>query len=40
MGPRSAFERPAPRIGPRIHGEDGEIREKDSHGNDPQNIPG
>lgn len=23
-----------------IHGEDGEIREKDSHGNDPRNIPG
>ena len=23
-----------------IHGEDGKIREKDSHGNDPRNIPG
>ena len=23
-----------------IHGEDGEIREKDSHGNDPRDIPG
>ena len=23
-----------------IHGEDGELREKDSHGNDPRNIPG
>jgi hypothetical protein len=23
-----------------IHGEDGQIREKDSHGNDPRNIPG
>jgi hypothetical protein len=23
-----------------IHGEDGQIREKASHGNDPQNIPG
>jgi hypothetical protein len=23
-----------------IHGEDGEIREKGSHGNDPRNIPG
>ena len=22
------------------HGEDGQIREKDSHGNDPRNIPG
>lgn len=23
-----------------IHGEDGQIREKDSHGNDPGDIPG
>ena len=23
-----------------IHGKDGQIREKDSHGNDPRNIPG
>jgi hypothetical protein len=23
-----------------IHGEDGRIREKDSHGNDPRDIPG
>jgi hypothetical protein len=23
-----------------VHGEDGQIREKDSHGNDPRNIPG
>jgi hypothetical protein len=23
-----------------IHGEDGQIREKDSHGNDPRDIPG
>ena len=23
-----------------IHGEGGEIREKDSHGNDPRDIPG
>ena len=23
-----------------IHGADGEIREKDSHGNDPRDIPG
>ena len=23
-----------------IHAEDGEIREKDSHGNDPRDIPG
>jgi len=23
-----------------IHGEDGKIREKDSHGNDPRDIPG
>ena len=23
-----------------IHGQDGQIREKDSHGNDPRNIPG
>jgi hypothetical protein len=23
-----------------IHGQDGRIREKDSHGNDPRNIPG
>jgi hypothetical protein len=23
-----------------IHGEDGEIREKDSGGNDPRNVPG
>ena len=23
-----------------IHGEDGEIREKDSHGNDPRDVPG
>jgi uncharacterized protein DUF2188 len=23
-----------------LHGEDGQIREKDSHGNDPGNIPG
>ena len=23
-----------------IHGEDGKIREKDSHGNDPRNVPG
>ena len=23
-----------------IHGKDGKIREKDSHGNDPRDIPG
>jgi len=23
-----------------VHGEDGQIREKDSHGNDPREIPG
>jgi hypothetical protein len=23
-----------------IHGEDGKIQQKDSHGNDPRNIPG
>lgn len=23
-----------------IHGQDGQIREKDSHGNDPRDIPG
>ena len=23
-----------------IHGEDGEIREKESHGNDPRDVPG
>ena len=23
-----------------VHGEDGKIREKDSHGNDPRDIPG
>jgi len=23
-----------------IHGEDGQIREKDSHGNDPRDVPG
>jgi Uncharacterized protein conserved in bacteria (DUF2188) len=23
-----------------VHGEGGEIRQKDSHGNDPRNIPG
>lgn len=23
-----------------IHGADGQIREKDSHGNDPRNVPG
>ena len=23
-----------------IHGDDGQIREKDSHGNDPRDIPG
>ncbi len=23
-----------------IHGEDGRIREKDSHGNDPRDVPG
>ena len=23
-----------------VHGKDGEVREKDSHGHDPRNIPG
>ena len=34
---RLAEERSAELV---IHGTDGQIREKDSHGNDPTNIPG